>query len=34
MGLMQPGIRLPLVELSEPSKEPVREALRAAGITI
>jgi 4-hydroxy-tetrahydrodipicolinate synthase len=34
MGLMQPGIRLPLVELSEPSKEPVLDALRAAGITI
>jgi 4-hydroxy-tetrahydrodipicolinate synthase len=34
MGLMQPGIRLPLVELSEPSKEPVRNALRSAGITI
>lgn len=34
MGLMQSGIRLPLVELSEPSREPVRHALRAAGISI
>jgi 4-hydroxy-tetrahydrodipicolinate synthase len=34
MGLMESGIRLPLVELSEPSREPVRHALRAAGISI
>jgi 4-hydroxy-tetrahydrodipicolinate synthase len=32
MGLIEEGIRLPLVPLSESSKEPVREAMKAAGI--
>ncbi len=31
MGLISPGIRLPLVPLSEPFHEPLRQALRAAG---
>jgi 4-hydroxy-tetrahydrodipicolinate synthase len=34
MGLIGEGIRLPLVPLSEASKEPVRQAMRAAGIDI
>jgi len=32
MGLIEPGLRLPLVPLSEASKEPVRKAMKAAGI--
>ncbi|EHQ51057.1 dihydrodipicolinate synthase [Ectothiorhodospira sp. PHS-1] len=34
MGLIPPGIRLPLTPLSEPLCEPLREALRAAGIPL
>ena len=34
MGLIEEGIRLPLVPLSEPCHEPVREAMRAAGIDV
>ena len=34
MGLIGEGIRLPLIPLSEASKEPVRQAMRVAGIDI
>jgi len=34
MGLIEPGLRLPLVPLSERSFEPVREALAEAGIVL
>lgn len=34
MGLIQEGIRLPLTELSEQFHEPVREALKEAGISL
>ncbi len=34
MGLIEPGIRLPLVPLSERFHQPVREALHEAGITL
>ncbi len=34
MGLIEEGIRLPLVPLSESCHEPVREAMRAAGIDV
>ncbi|RMG50160.1 MAG: 4-hydroxy-tetrahydrodipicolinate synthase [Gammaproteobacteria bacterium] len=34
MGLIEEGIRLPLVPLSESAQAPVREAMRAAGIDV
>ncbi len=34
MGLIGEGIRLPLIPLTEASKEPVRQAMRTAGIDI
>lgn len=34
MGLIPPGIRLPLTPLSENLREPLRDALRAAGIPL
>jgi 4-hydroxy-tetrahydrodipicolinate synthase len=34
MGLIPPGIRLPLTPLSEPCRAPLRQALRAAGVTL
>ena len=32
MGLIPPGIRLPLTPLAETYREPLREALRGAGL--
>lgn len=34
MGLISPGIRLPMTPLSEPYREPLRDALRAGGIAL
>lgn len=34
MGRIPPGIRLPLTPLSEPCREPLRRAMRAAGIRL